>query len=55
MTLNNDSVVQECTDVDDIPVVQYNFVPISEIANLEPNATVGNVSIQIDRNEQTKS
>lgn len=41
MTLNNDSIIQECNDVDNLPVVQYNFVQIADIANLEPNTTVG--------------
>lgn len=41
LTFNNDTVVQECTDADDLPEVKYNFVPISQVANMESNATVG--------------
>lgn len=41
MTLNNDTVIQECTDADDIPTVKYNFIPISQIAELENNTAVG--------------
>ncbi|XP_050069217.1 replication protein A 70 kDa DNA-binding subunit [Anopheles maculipalpis] len=41
MTMTNDTIVQECKDVDGtMPEIQYNFVPISQIANMEPNAMV---------------
>uniref|UniRef100_A0AAG5CXQ0 Replication protein A subunit n=1 Tax=Anopheles atroparvus TaxID=41427 RepID=A0AAG5CXQ0_ANOAO len=41
MTMTNDTIVQECTDADgSMPEIQYNFVPISQIANLEPNSMV---------------
>uniref|UniRef100_A0A182VRB5 Replication protein A subunit n=1 Tax=Anopheles minimus TaxID=112268 RepID=A0A182VRB5_9DIPT len=41
MTMTNDTIVQECKDVDgSMPEIQYNFVPISQIANMEPNAMV---------------
>ncbi|KFB42188.1 AGAP001421-PA-like protein [Anopheles sinensis] len=41
MTMTNDTIVQKCTDADGaMPEIQYNFVPISQIANLEPNALV---------------
>lgn len=42
MTFNNDTVVEECEDaVDSIPNVQYNFVPIAQLANMESNTVVG--------------
>ncbi|XP_321709.5 replication protein A 70 kDa DNA-binding subunit [Anopheles gambiae] len=41
MTMTNDTIVQECKDADgSMPEIQYNFVPISQIANMEPNAMV---------------
>uniref|UniRef100_A0A182Y582 Replication protein A subunit n=1 Tax=Anopheles stephensi TaxID=30069 RepID=A0A182Y582_ANOST len=41
MTMTNDTIVQECKDADgSMPEIQYNFVPISQIANTEPNAMV---------------
>uniref|UniRef100_A0A182MBH5 Replication protein A subunit n=1 Tax=Anopheles culicifacies TaxID=139723 RepID=A0A182MBH5_9DIPT len=41
MTMTNDTIVQECKDVDgSMPEIQYNFVPISQIGNMEPNAMV---------------
>lgn len=51
MTITNDTVIQECTEADDIPVVQYNFVPISEITTLETNATVGNDLAKLNFNK----
>lgn len=43
MTFTNDTIVQLCQDDDDtgIPQIQYNLVPISQIANLEPRSVVG--------------
>lgn len=42
MTLNNDSVIQECKeDLEDVPTVKYDFVRISEIADKPPNTIVG--------------
>uniref|UniRef100_A0A182JRW5 Replication protein A subunit n=1 Tax=Anopheles christyi TaxID=43041 RepID=A0A182JRW5_9DIPT len=41
MTMTNDTIVQECKDVDgSMPEIQYNLVPISQIGNMEPNAMV---------------
>lgn len=41
MTFTSDTLVQECDDSDaDIPTIQYNFVPISSVAQLEQNAVV---------------
>lgn len=44
MTLSNDTVIQECTeDLHDVPTVKYEFVPISQIADKQPNAVVGKI------------
>ncbi|XP_049281805.1 replication protein A 70 kDa DNA-binding subunit [Anopheles funestus] len=52
MTMTNDTIVQECKDVDgSMPEIQYNFVPISQIANMEPNATVDVVGMCKDVSE----
>jgi len=42
MTMTSETVVEECLD-DNMPQLQtqYNFVPISKIAQLEPNEFVG--------------
>lgn len=42
MTFTSDTIVQECDDADDksIPTIQYDFVPISSIAQLEQNSVV---------------
>lgn len=42
MTLSNDTQIQECTDdIQDVPTVKYDFVPISQIADKAPNSIVG--------------
>lgn len=42
MTFNSDTVVEECFDANDsVPKVSYNLVPLSQIAQMEPNAIVG--------------
>lgn len=41
LTFSNETVVQECTDDDDLPTVKYEFTPISQISNLESNAVIG--------------
>lgn len=46
MTMTNDTIVQECKDVgSSLPEIQYNFVPISQIANMESNAMIDVVGI----------
>lgn len=53
MTLNSDSVIQECVDAaDDIPAVQYDFVPISQLAEMENNRIVGKNSPSGNLNDQ---
>lgn len=47
MTLSNDSVIQECKeDLEDVPTVKYDFVPINQIADKQANDIVG----EFDRN-----
>lgn len=42
MTMTSETIIQECEDDDSkIPEVQYNFVQIEQLANMEPNALVG--------------
>lgn len=42
MTLTHDTQIKLCTENDSsIPSVEYNFVPIKSIADMEPNATLG--------------
>lgn len=41
MTFSSDTIVQECHDTDKVPEIQYNFVPIAQFANMEPNTVVG--------------
>ncbi|XP_065081416.1 replication protein A 70 kDa DNA-binding subunit [Ochlerotatus camptorhynchus] len=46
MTMTNDTIVQECKDAcSSMPTIQYNFVPISGIGNMEPNAVIDVVGI----------
>ncbi|XP_058057306.1 replication protein A 70 kDa DNA-binding subunit [Anopheles bellator] len=46
MTMNGETVVQLCTETDgSMPAIQYNLVPISQIANMEPNATVDVIGV----------
>lgn len=42
MTFSSDTHIEECLDANDsVPTVQYNFVPIAQLANLEPQTVVG--------------
>lgn len=41
MTMTSDTQVEECKDTDNMPVIQYNLVPIKQIANLPQNEIVG--------------
>lgn len=43
MTFNHDTAVEAC-EVDEgenIPQVQFNFIPIEEVANRQPNTICG--------------
>lgn len=42
LTFGSDTIVQECMETNDsVPTIQYNFVPIATLANLEPNTVFG--------------
>lgn len=46
MTFTADTIVQPCTEDDSsIPSIQYNYVPISSIAHMEPNAVVDVIGV----------
>uniref|UniRef100_A0A182QCD7 Replication protein A subunit n=1 Tax=Anopheles farauti TaxID=69004 RepID=A0A182QCD7_9DIPT len=46
MTMTNDTIVQECKEADgSLPEIQYNFVPISQIANMEPNSMIDVIGV----------
>ncbi|XP_055586552.1 replication protein A 70 kDa DNA-binding subunit-like [Uranotaenia lowii] len=46
MTMNSDTIVQECEDGgSSLPEIQYNFVPISQIANMEANAMIDVIGV----------
>lgn len=41
MTLTNETVIQECSEDSEVPVVKYEFVPISQLTEKPSNAIVG--------------
>lgn len=45
MTMGNDTAIQECVDVSDIPAVQYEFVPIKNIQELESNVLIDVIGV----------
>lgn len=46
MTMTNDTIVQECKDAgSSMPSIQYNFVPISQIGNMEANAMIDVIGV----------
>ncbi|XP_055906413.1 replication protein A 70 kDa DNA-binding subunit [Eupeodes corollae] len=52
MTFTGETLVQPCEDESDgIPQVQYNLVPISQIASIEPKAAVDTIGICRDVGE----
>lgn len=43
MHLNEDTIVEECTEFgDNIPAIQYSFVPIQQILNMDADTNFGN-------------
>ena len=44
--LNHDTIIEVCDtkDGENIPQVQFNFIPISEIANRTANSTCGKLN-----------
>ncbi|XP_055532718.1 replication protein A 70 kDa DNA-binding subunit [Wyeomyia smithii] len=46
MTMTNDTVIQECKeDNASVPEIHYNFVPISQIANMEANTVLDVIGV----------
>lgn len=45
MTMSNDTLIQECEDVSDMPVVQYDFVPVKNIQELENNTLIDVIGV----------
>lgn len=45
MHINEDTIVEECTEYDDnIPAIQYSFVPIQQILNVDAHANFGTLN-----------
>lgn len=51
MTLSGETVIQECTDVTQIPTIKYNFVPISDIDAIEAGTIVDVIAICKESND----
>lgn len=52
MTLNNDSLIEECKENDGIvPQVKYDFVPISEIGSKEAGAVIDVIGVCRDASD----
>lgn len=49
LTFSSDTIVQVCHDAGKIPQIQYDLIPISSIATLEPNSVVGELKINLVR------
>lgn len=46
MTFGNDTIIQECIDdIGGIPAVSYNFIPIANIASMEPNTILDVIGV----------
>lgn len=45
LTLNNETIIQECFDDVDVPTTNYNFVPISQITNMESNSMIDVIGV----------
>ncbi|XP_055587325.1 replication protein A 70 kDa DNA-binding subunit-like [Uranotaenia lowii] len=46
MHMTHDTIIQECKDAGgSLPVIHYNFVPISQIGNMEPNAIIDMIGV----------
>lgn len=53
MTLSNETVIQECTDISQIPTIKYNFVPINDIASMEAGSFVDVIAIVKETSDLT--
>lgn len=45
MQTNNDTVIEECLDVTQIPAIKYNFVPIADIGSMEAGTFVDVIAV----------
>lgn len=54
MTLNNDTSIVPCDDAGDVPMVQFEFVPIEELENKEKDSVVGKEGARSTRASLTK-
>ncbi|MGH0165031.1 UNVERIFIED_CONTAM: hypothetical protein FKN15_048009 [Acipenser sinensis] len=54
MTLNNDTSIVPCDDAGDVPMVQFEFVPIEELENKEKDSVVDVIGICKSYDEVTK-
>lgn len=55
VTINSDTTIQECTDnVDSIPQMRYNFVPIAELDQQAPNSVVDIIAICKEASEAVR-
>lgn len=41
MTFNNETSVIPCDDADDLPTVQFEFVPINQLENMNKDTMLG--------------
>lgn len=46
MTFTSDTVVQKCNDDKEIPQIHYNFTPILQIGNMQPESVVGKLILK---------
>ena len=54
MTFNHDTIIEACDagEGENIPQVQFNFIPISEIANRSANSTCGRMKFSSKRRKR---
>ncbi|XP_066303050.1 replication protein A 70 kDa DNA-binding subunit-like isoform X1 [Branchiostoma lanceolatum] len=45
MSFNNDTTVVLCEDEAEIPTIQYNFVPIEKLEDMEPNTVIDLIGV----------
>ncbi|GMM38931.1 replication factor A subunit protein [Saccharomycopsis crataegensis] len=45
LSLDRDSVIEECLDDSDVPKLTYNFVPLSKVEDLEVNSVIDVVGV----------
>ena len=45
MTFNNNTIIEKCEDVVDLPCMTFDFVPINEMEKHQPNSIVGKLNL----------